>query len=146
MGRYPYGLLLGLTCLVGCGDDGGGGTGGDGNSTTTATTAPTTASSTATGMTEDLSGLSDTFDGSALDSSWTIFNEAAVDASVGESALSLELTQAALWFQASQGVLVHKTVTGDFRVTANVRAHKTSMPAEPPTNNIHLGGLMARDP
>ncbi len=136
---------MGLACVLGCGDDDEG-TGGSGSTGNTTGAAPTTASSTATGMTDDLASLSDTFDAAALDPSWTIFNEAAVDASVGASALSLTLTQPALWFQASQGVLVHKTITGDFRVTANVRARKTSAPADPPTNSIHLGGLMARDP
>jgi hypothetical protein len=95
---------------------------------------------------DDLAALSDTFDGASLDPSWTIFNDPSLDATVSAGALHMELTAAALWFQASQGTLVHKTVTGDFRVTATVHARKTSAPAEPPDSTIHLGGLMARDP
>jgi hypothetical protein len=36
-------------------------------------------------------------------------------------------------------------VTGNFKVTSTVRARKSSTPADPPSERIHLGGLMARD-
>jgi len=153
-------LLLGwlavLTAGIGCGDDavGAGGGGGSASSGATGNTTGSSELTSATGSTssstgsggDDLAALSDTFDGATLDASWSVFNDAALDATVSGGALHLELTSAALWFQASQGTLVHKSITGDFRVTATVHARKTSAPAEPPDATIHLGGLMARDP
>jgi hypothetical protein len=90
--------------------------------------------------------LSDMFDGPSLDASWTIFKPSVSAVSIEKSALVVEMTQAALWFEASQGQLVYKLVTGDFKVTSRVHARKTSSPADPPDGNVHLGGLMARDP
>ena len=140
---------LALSTALGCGDAAEG-TGGSGGSGSTASTTGSSELSSATGSTssggDDLSALSDSFDGASLDASWTVFNDAALDATVEGGSLHLELTAAALWFQASQGTLVHKSVTGDFRVTATVHARKTSSPADPPDDTIHLGGLMARDP
>ena len=98
------------------------------------------------GAPDDLAGLSDDFEGAGVDPEWALVNGDAVAATVAGGALSLTLTEPALWFEASQGVLLHKAVTGDFRVTARVRARKTSAPDEPPDRTIHLGGLMARDP
>jgi hypothetical protein len=140
-------LVVAVCAVAGCGDDGAnaGGAGGGSTASTTGSSELTAASSTSSGM-DDLAALSDTFDGATLDPAWTVFNDAALDATVEGGSLHLELTAAALWFQASQGTLVHKSVTGDFRVTATVHARKTSAPAEPPDATIHLGGLMARDP
>ena len=95
---------------------------------------------------DDLAALSDGFDGAALDPSWTVLNAPVVAPSIGSSALALALTTQALWYQANQGALVYKEVTGDFRVTARVHARKTSAPSDPPSIAVHLGGLMARDP
>jgi hypothetical protein len=93
----------------------------------------------------DLAGMSDSFDGAALDAEWQIFNPGAVTVNVSGGSLRLTLTKMALWFQASQGVLVYKNVTGDFKVTSRVHAHRTSNPAEPPAQSVELGGLMARN-
>ena len=94
----------------------------------------------------DLSALSDTFDGSALDSSWTVYNPDLVDVTVVDGSLSLRPNQLILWFQASEGVLVYKLVKGNFKVTSTVHARKVSIPADPPDDYVHLGGLMARSP
>jgi hypothetical protein len=144
------GLSASLALTAGCGDDGANAGGAAGSSSSADTTGSSeltsaTSGSTSSGM-DDLAAESDTFDGAALDPSWTVFNDAALDATVSAGALHLELTAPALWFQASRGTLVHKSVTGDFRVTATVHARKTSAPSEPPDTTIHLGGLMARDP
>src|SRR5712692_3695286 len=94
----------------------------------------------------DPSVLSDTFDGAALDSSWTVLHPEAVAITVAGSALTLRLTGPAFWFNASQGVLVYKSVTGNFKVTATVHARKASAPTMPPDPPVNLGGLMARNP
>jgi hypothetical protein len=125
---------------VGAGGGGGGasssgGSGGGGG-----------ASSSSAGAGGSAEPGSDMFDGSSLDPSWQVLNPGAVSITVSGGSLSLELTQAALWYQASQGVLVFKEVTGNFKATARVHAHRTTNPAEPPITAVELGGLMARSP
>jgi hypothetical protein len=93
-----------------------------------------------------LADLSDTFDGNSLSPEWLVFRPEVLDISVSASALSLRLTQQALWYNDSRGPLVYKFVAGNFKVTARVRVRKASNSAEPPSNTVHLGGLMARDP
>ena len=58
----------------------------------------------------------------------------------------MTLTHQALWFDADRGVLFSRLVDGDFRITATVRAAKTSDPEAPPGGDgtVQLGGLMAR--
>jgi hypothetical protein len=89
---------------------------------------------------------SDGFRGRSLSRSWSILQPDLVRTTVRGGALSLELTGPALWFNNSMGVLVHKPVTGNFRVTTTVRTHSASSPGQPPAPAIRLGGLMARDP
>jgi hypothetical protein len=91
-----------------------------------------------------LGALSDTFDGNSLDPSWMVLHPEAVAISLGGSALTLRLTRNALWFNASQGVLVYKMVSGDFKLTSTVHARKASDPTKPPDPPVHLGGVMAR--
>jgi hypothetical protein len=69
-----------------------------------------------------------------------------VDSSVDDGTLVLTLTHQALWFNADRGVLFSKPVNGDFRITATVRATKTSDPSAVPGGDgtVQLGGLMAR--
>ena len=93
-----------------------------------------------------LEQLSDYFDGNSLSSEWMVFRPDVLNITVANGALSLRLDQQALWFNDSHGPLVYKYVTGNFRMTARVLLHKASNPAEAPTNAVHLGGLMARDP
>lgn len=95
---------------------------------------------------DELSGLSDIFDDSALDPSWTVLRPNQAHIGVAGGSLSLTANGHSLWFQASRGPLIHKLVTGDFRVTARVHARRASDESLPPNQNIHLGGLMARDP
>ena len=156
-------ILFGVVALgllaCGCGGGGGGGDGGPGSAGGAGGGLHGGGSGGGVGGTvggagagaggsggDDLAALSDGFDGAALDPSWTVFNAPVVAPSIGSSALALELTAQALWYQANQGALVYKEVTGDFRVTARVRARRTSAPAAPPSTAVHLGGLMARDP
>ena len=69
-----------------------------------------------------------------------------VDASVDGGTLVLTLTHQALWFNSDRGVLFSKPVSSDFRITATVRAAKTSDPTSVPGGDgtVQLGGLMAR--
>jgi hypothetical protein len=94
----------------------------------------------------DVSALSDEFAGSALDPSWSALNPDAAAISVRAGALHLVATRSSLWYNASQGVLVYKLVTGDFKATIAVHARKASNPAVPPDLSIELGGVMARNP
>ncbi len=94
----------------------------------------------------DLSLLSDRFDGATLDPAWSIRRPELLDIAVEGGSLNLVLNQSALWFNTSRGPLLHKLVTGDFTVTATVRARSASQPDQPPVPLIHLGGLMARNP
>jgi hypothetical protein len=89
---------------------------------------------------------SDTFDAESLDRSWSIVEPDLVQATVRDSALSLSLTGPALWFHGSQGVLVFKSVTGDFEATATVLTESAARPGQPPASMIRLAGLMARNP
>lgn len=92
----------------------------------------------------DLTDLSDTFEDGAL-SGWSVLNPD--DASVAEEggALAVEPGPSTLWFDGSSSILVWKQVTGNFRVSARVRARRASQPDQVPDELIHLGGLMARD-
>lgn len=93
-----------------------------------------------------IAALSDDFEGDALDPSWTAHNADLVNVTLSGGALELEAPVNSLWYNDSEGPLLFKTVAGDFRVTATVRARRASDPSLPPAHNVHLGGLMARDP
>jgi hypothetical protein len=114
-----------------------GSTGPDGSASDAATDAPSG---------PGLAALTDDFSGAALSPAWSVLHPELVGVSVQGGALRLEATADSLWFNASQGPLVHKTVSGDFMITSRVRARSAATPAQPPSQNIHLGGLMARDP
>jgi len=81
-----------------------------------------------------------------LSAEWLVYRPEVLAINVGNGALSLTLTQQALWFNNSRGPLVYKLVSGDFKVSARVRVRKASSPANPPSNPVHLGGLMVRNP
>jgi hypothetical protein len=78
---------------------------------------------------------------------WSVFNPQAVDIGIENDSLILTLKYRALWFMNQRGVLFHKPVSGDFKITANVYAAKSSDPSRPPggDGSVQLGGLMARD-
>ena len=77
---------------------------------------------------------------------WSVNKPFSVDVGVDDGSLVMTLTHQALWFNADRGVLFSRPVDGDFRITATVRAAKTSAPAAPPGGDgtVQLGGLMAR--
>lgn len=108
-------------------------------STTTTTTSSTTTT------TVD-AGLSDDFDGVALDPSWTVLNGALATLSVSGGQLIGEALANSVWFNDSAGILIHKDVTGDFDVRTTLHVRKTSNAIEGPDTEFRLGGILARDP
>ncbi len=60
--------------------------------------------------------------------------------------LRLDLTQNAIWFQGDQAGLLYTEITGDFSMSATVRAQRSSDNTQAPDCNVCLGGLMARNP
>ena len=89
---------------------------------------------------------SDTFDGTTLDASWTVFRPDLADISVADGSLSIVPHSGALWYQASQADLVYKLVTGNFKATTTVHARKASNRAQTPAQFADVGGIMARNP
>jgi hypothetical protein len=77
---------------------------------------------------------------------WSVFRPHAVSIAVENDALILTLRSRALWFMNERGVLVYKPTSGNFRITAEVHAARTSDPSLPPggDGSVQLGGLMAR--
>jgi hypothetical protein len=88
----------------------------------------------------------DEFEGTELDKSWTILRPDLADVAVAAGALSITPKPNDLWYQASQGVLVYKLLSGDFKVTTTVHARKANDPNTPPAQFADVGGLMARSP
>ena len=130
--RLP--VVAGLFLAVSCGGDSG--TSGDGGATMD--TPPATGS--------DLEKLGDEFDGSALDPTWQRFRPEVIDLDVSSGALHVTPNQQVLWFNQSQGPLLYKLVSGDFKVSGSVQSRLASSPALPPDQTVHLGGLMVRKP
>ena len=88
----------------------------------------------------------DTFDGTSLDSSWTVFRPDLADITVADGSLSIAPHSGALWYQASQADLVYKPVTGNFKATTTVHARKASNRTQTPSQFADVGGIMARNP
>lgn len=96
-----------------------------------------------------LDHLGDDFSGGVLDGAWQILHPEILAQSVGQGSLRLQPLvggDAVTWFNDAEGPLVYKNVTGDFTVTASVRAYDPANPTAPPPISYRLGGLMVRDP
>jgi hypothetical protein len=99
-------------------------------------------------------GFSDDFSGAALDPCWTILNgndpaNPLIDVSVNGGALHLQArpTPDGVWFGGSTRSLVYKLVTTNhFKVTATVHPRQRTDVTAIPTHQLHVGGLMARNP
>ena len=89
---------------------------------------------------------SDTFDGTILDASWTVFRPDLAEIAVADGSLSIAPRSGALWYQSSQADLVYKLVTGNFKATTTVHARKASNRDMTPTQFADVGGIMARNP
>jgi len=98
-----------------------------------------------TGFWGDLTELTDDFEDGAL-TGWSIVNpeDAAVEETGGQLRLEPELLT--VWFNTASSILVHRTVAGNFRVSARVTTRRATAPDDPPLTMYRLGGLAARDP
>lgn len=78
---------------------------------------------------------------------WLVFNPQAVVVSTEGDLLILTLQRRALWFMTQRGILIYQSVRGNFKITAEVHAMKSSNPLEAPggDGSVQLGGLMAHD-
>jgi len=77
---------------------------------------------------------------------WQLLNPQAVQVSLEDGAVVLDLVRSALWYNDRKGVLFYRDVSGDFRASATVRTAKASDPSAPPGQDgtVQLAGLMAR--
>ncbi len=92
------------------------------------------------------SDLDDEFDGAVIQTSWTAVNAGQTDNSVNGGVLRMKPNKNCVWFNADEGPGLVKLVTGNFKVTANVRARRASNPSQPAPGTFQFAGLIARDP
>ncbi len=133
---------------TGGGGTGSSSTGGGGTGSSSTGGGGTGSSSTGGGGTGGGGPGSDEFEGNVLDPSWLIVNGNNFKYSVSNGALHITPTTNTLWWEDSaSGVLVHKLMSGNFKVTTAVRARRASDPTQPvgPTD-YQFGGIMVRDP
>ncbi len=99
-------------------------------------------------MINDPLGLSDPFDGDALDGDWNQFQPELVDVEVSGGELHLTPNQESVWYQDQRGPFFHKEVSGDFIVTTRARVRKDSDRSAyvGPAGHYQLAGLMVRNP
>ncbi len=77
---------------------------------------------------------------------WTVFRPEVFDVAVEGNRMQLTLHQAARWAGNGQGGLVYQEASGNFRLTATVRARRASDPTQTVSSIVSLGGLTARNP
>jgi hypothetical protein len=96
--------------------------------------------------------FSDDFAGSQLSSCWTVMNGGAspiIQLSQAGGALHLQAISGSdrRWYNGGTGSLVYQTVTAwNFKVTTTVHPRKRTDSNAAPTIDLHVGGLMVRDP
>lgn len=89
--------------------------------------------------------LSDSFDGASLGGAWSIFKPSVVTVALSGGRLHMTPGAGSLWYNDAQGPAVYQNVTGNFKVTSTVHAHRKNMALDvPPIGSVHLAGLMAR--
>jgi len=95
----------------------------------------------------------DDFSGTQLDPCWTVLNGDSStplitwSISNGSLHLTAQPTPDGVWYQGSTRSLIYKTVTAmRFKVTTTVHPRKRTDLTAVPTHELHVGGLMARDP
>lgn len=95
----------------------------------------------------------DTFAGTTLDPCWSVLNGTqqapliSVNVSGGALHLVAQGNLNGVWYQGSTKSLVYKQVSESaFKVTTTVRPRKATNAASLPTKDLHVGGLLLRDP
>ena len=101
-----------------------------------------------TGDASTLGPVSDTFAGGSLAPFWSVIRPdlLAITPMPASGQLRLSAPAQSLWYNTSTGPLVFQNARGDFSVTARVRVRRATNPSAPPTQRVHLAGLMARAP
>ena len=140
-------VCLSETCVQETGDAGTSGASTSQSGSGAGETAGTEdGASTSSGDTDgDLEELNDDFEGQPLDPSWQFLNEERAAWSLESGSFMLEPIDNSVWYDGSEGILVWKAVSGDFRVTAPITVDRPSTPGTPPTQPISFAGLMVRD-
>jgi hypothetical protein len=92
----------------------------------------------------DPEALDDDFD-DGIDG-WTALNENLASIVVDAGALHIQPAEWTVWVDDSTSTFLHKTVTGNFKVTAAVTARGVQNPGAPPPPVYRFGGIMARNP
>jgi hypothetical protein len=97
--------------------------------------------------------FNDSFDGASLSDCWTVLNGTpqapliTTTVSGGALHLSAHGDLNGVWYQGSTKSLVYKLVSeASFKVTATMHPRKATNAALLPTKDLHVGGLMLRDP
>lgn len=96
-----------------------------------------------------LSCGSDDDDNSGIDflgHTWNSVNAGVFSHTQNGGVLELQLTQNAVWLDASRGGLFYTLIDGDFDLMATVRTTKKEDNSAPPDSDYSFGGLMVRDP
>jgi hypothetical protein len=150
VGVATIALLSSMACsgpaIEGSGGAGAGNVSAGGDASTVSSGPGST--STGTGAGAPSGEPTDEFEGTSLDPSWSVVNPGNFERTVSGGALHLRPTTNTLWWETTAtGALVHKLVTGDFKLTTAVRARRASNPDQPvgPTD-YQFGGIMARAP
>jgi hypothetical protein len=97
---------------------------------------------------EPLSALSDEFNAPTLGAEWQLLHPELAEVSLVGGALRIRPTltsPAQFWFQDGEGVLVAKSISGDFDVRTRAFAHAVGS-ANPPPLQYRLGGISVRNP
>jgi hypothetical protein len=98
-------------------------------------------------VTDPLAQLSDPFDGTSLDPSWLVLNPTDSSFALGGGELTITPTTIHYWYNADEGILIYKPVTGDFMITSEVHVDSTTMPGTPPAApSWCMAAVLARDP
>ena len=97
--------------------------------------------------------VSDEFTGTTLDSCWQILNGSAsmpliqIAEAGGKLHLSAMGNQGGVWYQGATKSLVYQVVNASaFRLTTTAHSRKASDSDALPTKDLHVGGLMVRNP
>ncbi len=105
------------------------------------------------GTTSPLADMSDEFETAAIDPAWQMFRGERWTVTSGSGAVTIRLDQghggaadSSLWFNANQGSLMFKQVSGDFVASVALRVRRGAPnDDQSPLPSVRLGGLMARD-
>lgn len=101
---------------------------------------------------KDASGCTsfdDDFAMNPLSPCWTVLNNSLIDIDINGGALHLRALngQQGVWYQGSTKSLVYKALAGNrFVVTTIARPRKRTNTSVAPTQALHVGGIMARNP